>query len=136
MSEIDAGVVQVDTERLGRDLADGIDVRAEDARLALKDLDAERFDLVVGDAFGGVSVPWHLTTTEAVADIRRVLDDGGVYVANLIDHGPLAFARAAVATISEHFDHVVLLADPDVLAGRTGATSSSSPRPHRSTSRC
>ena len=115
-----AGVVQVNIERLGRKLDDGIDVRIEDARLALDTFDTEGFDLVVGDAFGGVTVPWHLTTTEAVGDIRRVLDDGGVYVANLIDHGPLAFARAAAATIAETFDHVVLLSDPGVLTGRGG----------------
>ncbi|MGZ5399151.1 MAG: fused MFS/spermidine synthase [Nocardioides sp.] len=120
VSEIDAGVVQVDTESLGLELTDGVDVRVEDGRLALDALDAARFDLVVGDAFGGVSMPWHLTTTEAVGDVRRVLDDDGIYVANLIDHGPLAFARAAVATIAEHFDHVVLLSDPEVLAGEDG----------------
>jgi spermidine synthase len=120
VSEIDAGVVQVDTERLGQDLGDGIDVRVEDGRLALEDLKAASSDLVVGDAFGGVSVPWHLTTVEAVGGIRRALDDDGVYVANLIDHGSLAFARAAVATTAEVFDHVVLLSDPDVLAGEDG----------------
>jgi len=120
VSEIDAGVVRVDTERLGQDLGDGIDVRVEDGRLAVEDLEARSLDLVVGDAFGGVSVPWHLTTVEAVGGIRRALDHDGVYVANLIDHGPLAFARAAVATTAEKFDHVVLLSDPDVLAGEDG----------------
>jgi spermidine synthase len=120
VSEIDAGVVQGDIERLDLELGHGIDVRVEDGRLALEGLNAGRFDLVVGDAFGGVSVPWHLTTVETVGGIRRALDDGGVYVANLIDHGRLAFARAAVATAAEEFDHVVLLSHPDVLAGDRG----------------
>ncbi len=97
-----------------------MDVRVEDGRLALEDLEAGAFDLVVGDAFGGMSVPWHLTTVEAVGGIRRALDDDGVYAANLIDRGPLDFARAAVATTAEVFDHVVLLAEPDVLAGQDG----------------
>ena len=129
--EIDAGVVQVDTERLGQELGEGIDVRVGDGRLVLDDLHGADFDVVVGDAFGGVSVPWHLTTVEAVGGIRRALADDGVYVANLIDHGRLAFARAAVATIAEQFDHVVLLSDPDVLAGDDGgnlvAVASASP---------
>jgi spermidine synthase len=120
VSEIDPGVVRVDTERLGQDLGDDVDVRVEDGRLALDALDEGSFDLVVGDAFGGVSVPWHLTTVEAVSGIRRALDRRGVYVANLIDHGPLAFARAAVATTDEVFDHTVLLADPAVLRGQDG----------------
>lgn len=120
VSEIDAGVVQVDTERLGHTLGDGIDVRVEDGRLAMEELRPGSFDLVVGDAFGGVSVPWHLTTVEALTGVRRVLDDDGVYVANLIDHGPLAFARAAVRTTTEVFEHVALLAAPPVLGREDG----------------
>jgi len=120
VSEIDPGVVRVDTERLGRGLGPGIDVRVEDGRLAIDELEARAYDLVVGDAFGGVSVPWHLTTVQAVGGVRQALDPEGVYVANLIDHGPLSFARAAVATTSEVFDHVLLLADPAVLRGGDG----------------
>jgi spermidine synthase len=69
-------------------------------------------DLVVGDAFGGVSVPWHLTTSQALGDVRRALDEDGLYVANLIDHGKLAFARAEAATLASVFPHVALLGKP------------------------
>ncbi|MEE1764755.1 fused MFS/spermidine synthase [Streptomyces sp. SP18BB07] len=112
VSEIDSGVVRIDRERLGLRAEAGIDVRVEDGRLGLRALPADSRDLVVGDAFGGVSVPWHLTTVEAMADVRRVLDPDGLYVANLIDHGDLAFARAEVATLSETFEHVALVGDP------------------------
>jgi spermidine synthase len=61
---------------------------------------ADSRDLVIGDAFGGVAVPWHLTTREVVADIRRVLTDDGLYAANVIDFGPLAFARAETRTLA------------------------------------
>lgn len=67
---------------------------------------------MVGDAFGGVSVPWHLTTREALGSVRRTLAADGLYAANLIDHGPLAFARAELATARAVFDHVALLGDP------------------------
>jgi spermidine synthase len=120
VSEIDAGIVRVDTEQLGENLDAGIGVRVEDGRLALDRLPTNTYDLVVGDAFGGVSVPWHLTTVEAVRGVRRALVTDGVYVANLIDHGPLAFARAAVATTTEVFEHVVLFSDPAVLQGDDG----------------
>jgi hypothetical protein len=66
-----------------------------------------------------VSVPWHLTTREAVAGIERVLDDDGVYVANLIDYGDLAFARAEVATLEEAFEHVAVLGEPGDLGEPT-----------------
>jgi spermidine synthase len=119
VSEIDAGVVRIDTERLALPTAAGIEVRVEDARLGLRRLTDDSQDLVVGDAFGGVSVPWHLTTREAVREVERVLDDQGIYVLNMIDRPPLGFARAEVATLTEAFDHVALAAKPTTLA-RTG----------------
>jgi spermidine synthase len=109
-------VVEVDRERLGLQTGPLLDVRVEDGRLGLRRLAADSRDLVVGDAFGGVSVPWHLTTREAMGDVRRVLTPEGVYVANIIDHGALAFARAYVATLEEVFDHVVLAGEPPDLA--------------------
>ncbi|MFH0521376.1 fused MFS/spermidine synthase [Streptomyces sp. M41] len=112
VSEIDKGVVRINRERLGLRAEAGIAVRAEDGRLGLRRLGAGSRDLVVGDAFGGVSVPWHLTTVEAMTDVRRVLDEDGLYVANLIDHGDMAFARAEVATLSAIFKHVAVIADP------------------------
>lgn len=100
--------MRIDRDRLGLgpSTATGIDVRVEDGRLGLRRLEAGSHDLVVGDAFGGVSVPWHLTTSQALEDVRRALDEDGLYVANLIDHGELAFARA------ETFEHVALLGKP------------------------
>ncbi|MFI8192254.1 fused MFS/spermidine synthase [Streptomyces sp. NPDC085946] len=112
VSEIDSGVVRIDRDHLGLRPGAGIDVRVEDGRLGLRRVDTGSHDLVIGDAFGGVSVPWHLTTVEAMTDVRRTLDEDGLYVANLIDHGELAFARAEAATLRETFEHVALLGDP------------------------
>ncbi|MFE2977719.1 fused MFS/spermidine synthase [Streptomyces sp. NPDC059258] len=114
VSEIDPGVVRIDRDRLGLgpSATTGIDVRVEDGRLGLRRLAAGSHDLVVGDAFGGVSAPWHLTTSQALGDVRRALDEDGLYVANLIDHGRLAFARAEVATLAATFPHVALLGKP------------------------
>lgn len=109
VSEIDPGVVRVDREWLGLETGAGLEVRVEDGRLGLRRLESSSRDLVVGDAFGGVSVPWHLTTREALVDVHRVLTDEGIYVANLIDHGRQDFARAEVATIGEVFDHVAVV---------------------------
>ncbi|MEV3970392.1 fused MFS/spermidine synthase [Streptomyces sp. NPDC050698] len=112
VSEIDGGVVGINREQLGLRPGAGVDVRVEDGRLGLRRLDPGSRDLVVGDAFGGVSVPWHLTTAEAMTEVRRVLGEGGVYVANLIDHGGMDFARAEVATLGETFEHIALLGEP------------------------
>ncbi len=116
VSEIDPGVVALDAARLGLVTGPQLEVRVEDARLGLRRLPAASRDLVVGDAFGGVSVPWHLTTTQALTQVRRVLGPGGVYAANLIDFAPLDFARAELATMREVFPHVAVAADPATLA--------------------
>jgi MFS family permease len=120
VSEIDAGVVDVDTERLGLETGPDLQVRVEDGRTGVRRVPDASRDLVIGDAFGGVSVPWHLTTTEYVEEVRRVLRLEGVYAANIIDFDPLGFARAELATFREVFDHVALAADPFTLSGNGG----------------
>lgn len=113
VSEIDPGVVEIDRTALGLDEVDGaVEVRVEDGRRGLARQETDSRDLVVGDAFGGVTVPWHLTTIEAVRQVDRVLSEDGVYVLNLIDYGPLDFARAEVATLGTAFEHVAVSADP------------------------
>jgi len=120
VAEIDRGVVALDVRRLGLETGDGIDVKVQDARLGLARQPDDSRDLVVGDAFGGVAVPWHLATREVVADARRVLVGDGIYAANIIDFPPLAFARAEVATVASVFDHVAVAAPPETLRGDSG----------------
>jgi hypothetical protein len=121
VSEIDPGVLDVDVAQLGLETGPGLTVRIEDGRLGIGDIPSASQDLVVGDAFGGVSIPWHLTTREAMTEVRRVLASDGLYAANLIDFGPMEFVRAEIATLRTVFDHVVLLADADVLDSAAGA---------------
>ena len=102
--EIDPVIVQVGEEELGLEIDDDLQVRTGDARLALGDLEDDSYDLIVGDAFGGLSVPWHLTTTEFISELDRVLRDDGVYVMNIIDGNQNRFVQAELATLAEHFD--------------------------------
>jgi MFS family permease len=118
--EIDRGVVDLDVEALGLRLGHGIDVQVRDGRTGLARQPADSRDFVIGDAFGGVSVPWHLTTREAISDIDRVLTPDGVYVLNTIEYPPQRFVRAEVATLLDVFAHVALISRPDVLAGKGG----------------
>lgn len=118
--EIDQGVVDLDMRRLGLRLGEGLSVEVQDARVGLAEESSSSRDLVVGDAFGGLTVPWHLTTRETVDDVRRVLTPDGLYLVNVIDYPPLRFAAAEVATIADVFSHVVLVARPPVLRGEDG----------------
>lgn len=120
--EIDGGIVAFDRAQLGlRDLP-GLTIDVGDARVGLTTEPAGGRDLVVGDAFGGLAVPWHLTTREVVSEIRRILRPDGVYAVNVIDFAPDRFARAEVATIASVFPNVAIVADQQslTLAGGTG----------------
>jgi MFS family permease len=114
--EVDEGVVDLGRKELGVSTIPGVDVRIGDARSLLAALPAASADVVVGDAFGARSVPWHLATTEFVADVHRVLRHDGVYVLNVIDHDPWRLLAAEVATLAHKFPHVALLARPEQLA--------------------
>lgn len=115
--EIDPGLVELSRERLGLALGPRLEVRTGDARLLVDELPPGGHHVVLGDAFGGVAVPWHLTTVEFVEAVRATLRTGGVYVLNLIDGPPLRFARAEAATLRQVFRHVAVVAPPDVLQG-------------------
>jgi hypothetical protein len=130
--EIDPGVVDIAEEHLGLELGPDLTVDVSDARTALPRLDDDRYDLVVGDAFSGLSVPWHLTTTEMAAEIARVLRDDGIYVLNVIDGGDSAFARAELATLATVFAHVQVIlpgGEPPALPRNQVIVASSRPIP-------
>jgi spermidine synthase len=118
--ELDPRVLQVARERLGFAPDGGIEVVVGDARTSIETLPGDAFDLIVGDAFGGLAVPWHLTTTEFLDEVQRVLRPGGTYVMNLIDYPPLGFVRAEAATVAARFGHVAVISGPATLDGMTG----------------
>ncbi|MCI0543705.1 MAG: fused MFS/spermidine synthase [Actinobacteria bacterium] len=113
--EIDESLVEIGQTRLG--LPDSVEVIVGDARTTMRDVATESADVVIGDAFSGASVPWHLTTVEFAADIRRVLRVDGVYAMNVIDFGDLRFARAAAAALRDVFDEITVLAPPHYFDG-------------------
>jgi len=118
--EIDPGLLRLARDRLGLTTGPDLDVRVGDARMLLRSVPRRGYDVVLGDAFGGLAVPWHLTTEEFLTGVRARLDDGGIYVMNLIDYPPMRFARAEVATLARVFDGVAVIAPPEVLDGRRG----------------
>ena len=118
--EIDESLPEIAVNDLG--LVDGpwLKTITGDARLGLRSLAVDQFDVAVGDAFSGRSVPWHLTTVEFLEDIRSRLEADGMYVVNVIDYPPTEFARAQLATMVEVFDHVAVLAPPTYLGFERG----------------
>ena len=112
--ELDPELVDLAEDELGLRETERLRVEVGDARIELRALPDESADLVVGDAFGSRSIPWHLATTEFVADVRRVLRPDGIYAINVIDHGDLDLFRAEAATLRREFAHVGLISDNDL----------------------
>ncbi len=108
--ELDPGVVDIARDELGLVTGPRLRVHLGDARTRMRAQPDRAADLVIGDAYGGRAVPWHLTTREFFADIRSKLRPGGVYAMNVIDAGPLDFVRAAGATLGRVFAHVAVQA--------------------------
>lgn len=118
--EIDTPLVRIVERELGLVTSDTLRVDLGDARLRLPAYPTDSFDVVVGDAFGGLSVPWHLTTREFMGEVDRVMTDEGIYLINLIDYSPFDFARAEVATLRSVFRHVAVIAPTSSLLGNRG----------------
>jgi hypothetical protein len=107
--EVDGDMVDFVEERLGLRTSPALRVSVGDARTTMRAVDSGSADIVVGDAFSGYTVPWHLTTTDWLDEVRRVLKPNGVYALNLIDLQPLDFIKAEAATLLTAFPHVRMI---------------------------
>ncbi len=116
--EHDPAVVELARAHLGLRTGPGLRVRVGDARERLAARPADSADVVIGDAFTGTDVPAHLATAEFAGAVQRVLRPRGVYLLNVVDVPPLAFARAEAATLRMAFAHVAALGDRSVTRGR------------------
>jgi len=110
--EVDGKLVEVDRKRLGLRTSPALRVTVGDARVTLRDVPSGRADLVVGDAFSGLTVPWQLMTIEWLHEVKRVLRPGGLYALNMVDLRPLGLLRAEAATLLAAFTHVRLITPP------------------------
>ncbi len=118
--ELDPVVLATAREELGFAPDERIEVALGDARRTIGAIADDSRAIVVGDAFGGRSVPWHLATVEFAGEIDRVLAPGGRYVQNLIDGPAMRFVRAETATLRTVFEHVAVITWSAAFEGRSG----------------
>jgi spermidine synthase len=111
VAEIDPGVTATNFERLGLRPDTHIITYNQDARQVVEQFQGqEKFDLVFGDAFNDLSIPYHLTTREFDEKVRTMLKDDGLYLALVIDklHSG-QFISSYTRTISGVFPYVYVL---------------------------
>ena len=110
--EIDPEVTEVAHEYLALPLDTSIITYTEDARTKLQDLPKGKYELVAGDAFNDVSVPYHLTTLEFNEMVRGLMSEDGVYAINVVDRMYSGrFLRSVVHTLQRVFPHVYVMRD-------------------------
>ncbi len=104
--EVDGELVDFDEERFGLRTSPALRVSVGDARIGMLDVATDSADVVVGDAFGNLAVPWHLATSEWTDEVKRVLEPNGLYALNVIDLSPFDLQRAEAATLLDAFADV------------------------------
>ena len=106
--EIDPVVVEMARRYFGIEDTE-CDVFTQDGRQYLLTHETT-YDLIVLDAFGSSSIPFHLVTREAFALIESRLRPGGVLAVNIQADGWFdVLTRSLAATLQESFDRVLAL---------------------------
>ena len=82
--EIDEAVVRVAQEYFAFRENDNMKIAVADARVFVKRaiLQKQSYDFIILDAFTGDYIPEHLMTLEFLEEVKTILDDDGVLVAN------------------------------------------------------
>ena len=116
VAEIDPKVTEVSYKYLGLNPnSTRIKTDNRDGRLVVEELarkGQEKFDLIYADAYNDLSVPYHLTTYEYLANIRKILKPDGVYLINIIDIlNKGQFLAATVETSRQVFPYVRVFAE-------------------------
>jgi len=108
--EIDPGMTKIAREQFRLRDDERLKIIHADARLYLNEIPNGDYDTIFMDAFGTLfSVPYQLTTVEAVRQMHRSLKDNGVVVANIggaLTGDGSKFFRAELATFRAVFDEV------------------------------
>jgi MFS family permease len=115
--EVDGKLVEFDRQRLGLHTSSDLRATVGDARLTMRNEPSVSADVIVGDAFSGVTVPWQMMTAEWLHEVKRVLRGNGLYALNMIDLPPLKLFRAEAATLLAAFTNVRMITFVDK-AGR------------------
>lgn len=108
--EIDREVVAAADEYFGFNESGKVRVLVGDGRVEMRKLG--RYDMIYVDVFNSFSMPYHLTTMEAAAEMKTHLNPNGILVMNIISapEGPASgFFKAEYKTYASVFRNVYAL---------------------------
>ena len=109
--EIDEGVTELAKKYFNLEESERMKIYHTDARAYLNTTKT-KYDVIFWDAFSDYSIPYQLTTIEAVQKHHDVLNDNWVVILNIIssiEWEKWKFLRAEYATYKEIFPHVYII---------------------------
>ena len=110
--EIDPKMTELARKYFNLPASEKLKIHHEDGRVFLNKTN-QRFDAILGDAFNSFSsIPYQLTTLEAVKKKYEILNDNGLVILNIISSlrgSSGKFLRAEYATYKKVFPQVFLL---------------------------
>jgi spermidine synthase/MFS family permease len=111
--EVDPGVTQTAYEQLGLRRGGRIHTTNGDARASLQAMQRNhQYNLIFGDAFNDLSVPYHLTTKEFDAMVHEAIGPEGFFMANIIDNYQQGqFVKAYMRALRVVFPYVYLMSN-------------------------
>ncbi len=95
----------------------GIEVRTLDGRTGVRSLQRGSADIAVIDAFVGLRTPAELTTTAFTAELSAALTEDALVIVNLLDRGPMLYARRVLAGLVPAFPHALICTETPTLRG-------------------
>jgi spermidine synthase len=103
--DIDPDVIDVAKKFFGFQLTDRLRAHVADGRRFIEET-IEPYDLILLDAYGSDSIPYHLATQEFLEATRRALAPGGLVVSNIWGSGSNPLYHSMVLTYREVFPWV------------------------------
>jgi spermidine synthase len=106
VAEIDPAVTWVAQEWMNVDTSK-MKIHHHDARLALRDNLPASLDVIIGDVFHDVTLPYHLTTREYLQLVKSRLRPGGFYAMNIVDTDvDPKLVKSIIKTLQSEFNFV------------------------------
>ena len=115
VAELDPAVTTVAQSELYFEPGD-VRIIHSDARRVLQRLHEQNFDVIVGDVFHDIALPFHLVTQEYAELVKSRLVPGGLYVLNVIDVYPdPRLVKSLLKTLRQVFGEVRVWIDTRAL---------------------
>lgn len=101
--EIDPEVTKIVHDHLGLPNNTKIRTYNEDGRWYVMNC-KKKYDIIFTDAYNDLSIPYHLTTKEFMAQLKGIMNPGGILMSNIIDNFQKgAFLPSYIKTLREVF---------------------------------